>query len=31
MPSIRATDGTRIFYDTFGKTNGEPLVLIMGL
>lgn len=31
MPSIRAADGTRIFYDTFGNTNGEPLVLIMGL
>ena len=31
MPSIRATDGTRIFYDTFGKADGEPLVLIMGL
>jgi len=31
MPSTRASDGTRIFYDTFGKTDGEPLVLIMGL
>lgn len=31
MPSTRAADGTRIFYDTFGKTDGEPLVLIMGL
>lgn len=31
MPSIRATDGTRIFYDTFGKPDGEPLLLIMGL
>jgi len=31
MPSVRAADGTRIFYDTFGKPDGEPLVLIMGL
>ena len=31
MPAIRAKDGTRIFYDTFGRTDGEPLVLIMGL
>ena len=31
MPATQAADGTRIFYDTFGKTNGEPLVLIMGL
>lgn len=31
MPSIRSVDGTRIFYDTFGKPDGEPLVLIMGL
>ncbi len=31
MPAIRSADGTRIFYDTFGKPDGEPLVLIMGL
>ena len=31
MPSIHADDGTRIFYETFGKPDGEPLVLIMGL
>jgi len=31
MPSTRAADGTRIFYDTFGCADGEPLVLIMGL
>lgn len=31
MPAIRSADGTRIFYDTFGNPNGEPLVLIMGL
>jgi len=31
MPATRAADGTRVFYDTFGKADGEPLVLIMGL
>lgn len=31
MPSVRSQDGTRIFYDTFGRADGEPLVLIMGL
>jgi len=31
MPATRATDGTRIFYDTFGQPDGEPLVLVMGL
>lgn len=31
MPVVRAADGTRIFYDTFGRPDGEPLVLIMGL
>ena len=31
MPALRAGDGTRIFYDTFGKRDGEPLILIMGL
>ena len=31
MPSIVAADGTRIFYDCFGRPDGEPLVLIMGL
>jgi len=31
MPSVHAADGTRIFYDTFGRADGEPLVLIMGL
>ena len=31
MPAVRANDGTRIFYDTFGRSDGEPLVLIMGL
>ncbi len=31
MPAIRSVDGTRIFYDTFGKPDGEPLLLIMGL
>lgn len=31
MPSVCADDGTRIYYDTFGKHDGEPLVLIMGL
>jgi len=31
MPSVRVADGTRIFYDTFGKPSGEPMVLLMGL
>jgi len=31
MPAIRVADGTRIFYDCFGRADGEPLVLIMGL
>jgi len=31
MPAVSAADGTRIFYDTFGRSDGEPLVLIMGL
>lgn len=31
MPAVRASDGTRIFYDTFGKSDGEPLLLIQGL
>jgi len=31
MPAVRAADGTRIVYDTFGRSDGEPLVLIMGL
>jgi len=31
MPAVHAADGTRIFYDTFGRPDGEPLVLIMGL
>jgi pimeloyl-ACP methyl ester carboxylesterase len=31
MPAITTADGTRIFYDTFGRPDGEPLVLIMGL
>lgn len=31
MPSARAADGTRIFYDSFGRRDGEPLVLLMGL
>lgn len=31
MPAIHAADGTRIFYDVFGRPDGEPLVLVMGL
>ena len=31
MPAIRAADGTRITYDTFGRPDGEPLLLLMGL
>lgn len=31
MPAVHAADGTRIFYDTFGQPDGEPLLLIMGL
>ncbi len=31
MPSVIAGDGVRINYDTFGRTDGEPLVLLMGL
>ena len=31
MPAVVAADGTRIFYDCFGRPDGEPLVLIMGL
>lgn len=31
MPSVQAADGCRIQYDRFGRDDGEPLVLIMGL
>lgn len=31
MPAVSAADGTRIFYDTFGRPDGEPLILVMGL
>lgn len=31
MPSVQADDGCRIHYDCFGRDDGEPLVLIMGL
>lgn len=31
MPTTTAPDGQRIFYDRFGREDGEPLVLIMGL
>lgn len=31
MPFVHADDGTRIHYDRFGRTDGEPLVLLMGL
>jgi 3-oxoadipate enol-lactonase len=31
MPAVFAHDGTKISYDTFGRADGEPLVLIMGL
>lgn len=31
MPSAVAADGTRIYYDTFGNPDGEPLLLLMGL
>lgn len=31
MPAVHAADGNRIFYDSFGRPDGEPLVLIMGL
>jgi len=31
MPAVHAADGTRIHYDTFGRADGEPLLLLMGL
>ncbi|MEM7093425.1 MAG: alpha/beta hydrolase [Actinomycetota bacterium] len=31
MPHVIAADGTRINYDVFGREDGEPLVLLMGL
>ena len=31
MAFVHAADGTRIHYDVFGPSHGEPLVLIMGL
>lgn len=31
MAATHAADGTRIHYDVFGRPDGEPLVLIMGL
>jgi len=31
VPSVHAPDGCRIQYDRFGRDDGEPLVLIMGL
>ncbi len=31
MPHVHAADGTSIHYDNFGRTDGEPLVMIMGL
>lgn len=31
MPSVISADGTRIHYDVFGREDGEPLLLLMGL
>ncbi|MDJ0105000.1 alpha/beta hydrolase [Rhodococcus erythropolis] len=31
MPHITATNGTELFYDSFGDDTAEPLVLIQGL
>lgn len=31
MPSVHVSDGSEIFYETFGRRDGEPLVMLMGL
>lgn len=31
MPGVTAADGTRLYYQTFGRRDGEPLLLIQGL
>ena len=31
MPIVEAPDGTRINYDTFGKADGPPVLLVQGL
>lgn len=31
MPQVRASDGTSIAYDVFGRPDGEPLLMIQGL
>jgi 3-oxoadipate enol-lactonase len=31
MPHLEAPDGTRIHYDTFGRGDGPPLLLVQGL
>lgn len=31
MPHVAAADGTRIAYDVFGRPDGEPLIMLMGL
>lgn len=31
MPYTSSADGSRVFYETFGKRDGEPLLLVQGL
>lgn len=31
MPTTRGTDGTELYYETWGRVDGEPLLLVMGL
>lgn len=31
MPFVRGSDGTRINYDTFGRADGPPVLLVQGL
>jgi len=31
MPQVRVPDGTTISYDVFGRSDGEPLLMIQGL
>lgn len=31
MPTVRATDGTLLSYETWGRDDGEPVLFVMGL
>lgn len=31
MPTALATDGTELYYETWGRPDGDPLLLVMGL